>query len=135
MISSDSPAERTGAGTEDENRRSRVVVQTRLFPLEVIMSTAHRFSGRFHVGVQAVGDGVVEVELKARDGGSCDGIADSFQNELLDDRLRGMVAEKSRRERDLILAHALSRHPVLHAEYESAAAFSDPQELLKPDAR
>lgn len=135
MISSDSPELQTGTDTDASAPRIAVIVQTGIFPLEVIMSTAHRFSGRYHVSVQSVCDGEVEVQLKPKDGSPCDGVADSFKNELLDESLRVVVAERSSLERDLILAHALSRHPILHAEFETAEAFSDPQGLLSPDSK
>jgi His-Xaa-Ser system protein HxsD len=130
-----SAAVRTGACTKESNEQRTIIVQTSLFPTEVILRAAHRFSGGFHVAIQAVGEGEVEVVLKTKNKNPCEGIEDSFRNELLDESLRAVVARESRLERDLILAHALSRHPVLHAEYESAAAFSDPQGLLTPDQK
>ena len=128
-------ADQKGDCAEEANERRTINVQTGLFPTEVILRTAHRFSGKFHVSIQATGDEEVKVELKAKDRNHCEGIEDAFQNELLDESLRAIVARESRLERDLILAHALSRHPVLHAEYESAAAFSDPQGLLTSDQK
>ncbi len=127
-IQEDACEERPGAGRT-------IIVQTGLFPTEVILRAAHRFSGGFHVTIQSVGEGEVEVVLKTKTKKPCEGIEDSFRNELLDESLRAVVARESRLERDLILAHALSRHPVLHAEYEAAAAFSDPQGLLTPDQK
>lgn len=120
---------------EETNVQGTIIVQTSLFPAEVILRAAHRFSGGFHVSIQAGKDGEVEVLLEAKDKQHCEGIEDLFRNELLDEGLRAIVASESRLERDLILAHALSRHPVLHAEYESAAAFSDPQSVLIPDPK
>jgi hypothetical protein len=58
-----------------------------------------------------------------------------FCNDLLDDALRAIISRESQAERDLILAHALSRHPILNREYESAPAFSDPVGLLNPDPK
>lgn len=135
MIPSASSPVQKGAHAEEENERRTLTVQTSLFPTEVILRAAHRFSGEFHVSIQTVGEGNVEVGLKAKSPSRCEGIEDSFRNELLDEILRAVVARESRLERDLILAHALSRHPILHAEYESAAAFSDPQGVLTPDQK
>lgn len=135
MSASISPAVQREACAEETHEQRTIIVQTSLFPAEVILRAAHRFSGGFHVSVQAGKDGEMEVRLKAKDKSRCEGIEDSFRNELLDESLRAVISRESRLERDLILAHALSRHPVLHAEYESAAAFSDPQGVLIPDQK
>lgn len=135
MSASISPAVQREACAEETHEQRTIIVQTSLFPEEVILRSAHRFSGGFHVSIQAGNDGEMEVRLKAKDKNHCVGVEDSFRNELLDESLRAVVAKESRLERDLILAHALSRHPVLHAEYESAAAFSDPQGVLIPDQK
>lgn len=120
---------------EEPNEQRTIIVQTSLFPAEVILRAAHRFSGGFHVSIQAGDGGEMEVRLKAKDKSRCVGVEDSFRNELLDECLRAVIARESRLERDLILAHALSRHPVLHTEYESVAAFTDPQGVLIPDQK
>lgn len=123
-------ADQKAVCVEETNEQTTVIVQINLFPTEVILRAAHRFSGRFHVAVEAVGDGEMEVRLKAKDKTRCSGVEDSFRTELLDESLRAVIASESRLERNLILAHALSKHPVLHAEYESAEAFTDPQSVL-----
>lgn len=120
---------------EETNVQGTIIVQTSLFPAEVILRAAHRFSGGFHVSILAGKEGEVEVCFKAKDKNRCVGVEDSFRNELLDESLRAVIARESRLERDLILAHALSRHSVLHTEYESAAAFSDPQGILIQDQK
>lgn len=135
MSASISPTVQGEVCVEETNEQRAIIVQTSLFPAEVILRAAHRFSGGFHVSIQAGKDGEVEVCFKAKDKNRCVGVVDSFRNELLDENLRAIIARESRLERDLILAHALSRHPVLHTEYESAVAFSDPQGVLIPDQK
>lgn len=46
-----------------------------------------------------------------------------FLNELLDEELRDQIAKETYAERALIIAHALSRHPVINQELSSAPAF------------
>ncbi len=111
-----------------------VTVQPSVYTLEVIMRTAHRFTARCFVHLSRTED-AVEVRFQPRGGMDGANLALEFCNDLLDDALRDIVAQESRAERDLILAHALSRHPVLNREYESAQAFSDPVGLLNPDTR
>lgn len=135
MSSSISHAVVREACVEETKEQKTITVQTSLFPTEVILRAAHRFSGRYHVSILACNDGEVKVILKAKDQNLCEGTEDLFRSELLDEGLRAVVARESRLERDLILAHALSRHPVLHAEYESAAAFSDPHSILTSDPK
>lgn len=110
-----------------------IEVQPSVYSMETILRTAHRFSGCCDVNIVDLKTDLVQVRLKPKAANALNTLEDDFLRELLDGRLREMVAMESRLERDLILAHALSRHPVLHTGYSSAEAFSDPLGLLAPD--
>ncbi|GEP43090.1 hypothetical protein BGE01nite_23810 [Brevifollis gellanilyticus] len=106
-----------------------------VYSMNNILRTAHRFSDLYFIDVQATDGTDVRILLKAKSaaGEEPSSLEGRFLNELLDGKLREIIAEESRLERDVILAHALSRHPVLLKEYEAAEAFTDPVGLLTPD--
>lgn len=112
-----------------------VVVQRSIYSIDVILRTAYRFTNKCHVHIADAAGDSVEVRFQVTSGSDPKLIAGEFCNELLDGVLREAISRESRSERDLILAHALSKHPVLNQEEEYADAFSDPVGLLNPDKR
>ena len=112
-----------------------VSVQPSVYTLEVILGVSHRYTAKCFVHVQQAHSNLVEVRFQQRGSEDVGLLAKEFCNELLDGRLRDLVARESQAERDLILAHALSRHPLLNRELEGAEAFSDPAGVLLPDLK
>ena len=135
------PAPRqSGAGTSavtifPSKVEAVVSVQPEVYTLDVILRTAHRFMDRCYVHVNQANPTLIEVSFRQRGETDLDVVTGEFCNELLDGTLREIVSRESRAERDLILAHALSRHPVLNSEFETADAFSDPANLLTADSK
>ncbi len=91
------------------NSPTKVSVDLSVYGLTAVLKSAYRFSGRAYLHVQDAGGGKVDVWVRAKDGSAPDQVAGEFLNDLLDQRLREIVATETRPERDLILAHALSR--------------------------
>lgn len=88
-----------------------------VYGLGAVMRAAHRFTGRCFIHLRRSGADRVEVRFLARPGGGAlETVAGEFLNELLDQRLRDIVAAETELERNLILAHALSRAPFLAAQ-------------------
>lgn len=81
-----------------------------VYGLTPLQKVAHKFTDRCFVHLRHRDERTVEVRLKPTK--SCeqlDLLAGQFCNEVLDQRLREVVALESEGVRNLILAHALSR--------------------------
>ena len=107
-----------------------------VYPLLPLLKTAYRFTDRCYLHLQLKSAAVVEVRFIAKEASSTlDSVAGEFCNELLDQTLRESVARESEAERNLILAHALSRTSLLHPELDAAAPFHDPEHIADSDKR
>jgi len=114
------------------------LVDTSLYPLEVVLRTCHRFTDKFflHVQWQDQDKGRLEVTLKSTTEGKDSGAAvGDFLNELLDQTVRQQVAEETEELRNLILAHALSETQLVRPELESSDPREDPIGIGTPDER
>lgn len=113
------------------------------YSLTALHKVAHRFTDRYYVHLNPVGEEspaqyLVRLQPKpsnAKDFGSLDveNLAGEFANELLDQTLREEVARESEPVRNLILAHALSSADFLHPELEAADPSDDPRDITRPD--
>lgn len=92
-----------------------IAVDLGIYDQSALLKTVHLFTGRCHVHVQHQSERLVEVRFRPKAGVNVDleTLSRDFCNELLDQTLRVIVAKETERERDLILAHALSKHPTL----------------------
>lgn len=97
-----------------------------VYGLSALLKVAYRFTDRCYLHLQQRTPTQIEVRFRAKATEiSLDEIAGEFLNELLDQSLREIVLRESEAERNLILAHALSRTTLLHPELESTDPFSD----------
>ena len=117
----------------EDSRECHLEIQTALYPADVVLKTVHRFTGKCYVLLTETGHGMIQAQMQKKGDVDLVEVVGQFCNELLDGSLRTLVADESEAERNLILAHALSRHPLFHRELEDAPAFSDPLGLKNPD--
>jgi His-Xaa-Ser system protein HxsD len=85
-------------------------VDLEVYGLPALLKVAYKFTDRCFVHVQRRSERIVEVRFRKKESqASLDSIAGEFCNEILDQRLREIVARESEPVRNLVLAHALSR--------------------------
>jgi His-Xaa-Ser system protein HxsD len=81
-----------------------------VYGLTALLKVADKFTDRCFVHLHKRSEHIVEVRFKSKNPlVSLDSIAGEFGNEILDQRLREIVARESEPVRNLIFAHALSR--------------------------
>jgi His-Xaa-Ser system protein HxsD len=84
-------------------------VDLEVYGMPALLKVAHKFTDRCFVHLQRRNEQIVEVRFEARDlRFPLEPIAGEFCNEVLDQRLREILARESEPVRNLILAHALS---------------------------
>ncbi|MBI5425740.1 MAG: His-Xaa-Ser system protein HxsD [Opitutae bacterium] len=94
-------------------------VDLQVHTMESICRTAYRFSGRAFIRLRKTEAGLkvgLEPKLSTEDASV---LAKEFENDLLDQRLRSIVAAETSGIRDLILAHALSQSVLVRPEWEN----------------
>ena len=90
-----------------------------IYGLPAILKVADKFTDRCFVHLQHRSERIVEVRFRAKSAQVLlDSIAGEFCNEILNQRLREIVARESEPVRNLVLAHALSRVDFAHPESE-----------------
>lgn len=97
------------------------------FRLSAIKKAAYRFSGKYRIEFQSAPINQVVVTMTRLDGVSaadCFGMV--FENEVLDQELREIVAEETKVVRDILLAQAFSGISLIDPEGETADYNSDP---------
>lgn len=95
-------------------------VDLEVYGLTALLKVADKFTDRCFVHLQRRNEQIVEVRFRSKDSQSTlDSIAGEFCNEVLDQRLREVVARESEPVRNLIFAHALSRVGLADSEPEA----------------
>ena len=109
-------------------------VDTRVYPLETIRKTCHKFTARHYLHAQFIDEYLVEVSFKSKSADHrAEDIAGAFMNDLLDESLRFQVASDTDEIRNLILAHALSDTCLFRPELEESDPREDPLDIGRPD--
>jgi His-Xaa-Ser system protein HxsD len=101
-------------------------VSKTLFSKGAIMRAAHRLTGDCYFEFEELADKIA-IRIRHKSTSSARDWKGLFLNELLDEELREKIAKETEAERTLILAHALSKQPVINRELEFAPAFSTPR--------
>ncbi len=116
--------------------RDRVArVDLAVYTLEVVLKSAYRFTGRCYLHLQQSGS-VVEVRMRPKqEQVDPDVPVREFFNDLLDQRLRGVLASETAEVRNLIMAHALSRADLVRPELTTAEPTADPFHVSRPDRK
>ena len=93
-----------------------------VYGLPALLKVAYKFTDRCFVHVKRRTERIVEVRFRPKESQQqLDSIAGEFCNEVLDQRLREIVAQESEPVRNLVLAHALSRVGLANSEPKSTA--------------
>lgn len=101
-----------------------------VYGLPALLKVAYKFTDRCFIHLQYRTERTVEVRLRAKGSQvSLDVIAGEFCNEVLDQRLREIVARESEPVRNLVLAHALSRVGLANSESEPCSRPADAQNI------
>jgi His-Xaa-Ser system protein HxsD len=97
-----------------------IEVDLEVYGIAALMKVADKFTDRCFVHLQRRGEQIVEVRFRSKDSRvPLDSIAGEFCNEILDQRLREIVALESEPVRNLVFAHALSRVDLADAESQA----------------
>jgi His-Xaa-Ser system protein HxsD len=115
-----------GEGSTEGTRAFAVDLQ--VFSLTAVRKTAYRFIDRFAVDVHLDGPqtAIVQLTPKTNDAPPFSVAEADFRNELIDQDLRERIYAETEPYRRVLLAHALSRVPILDADLEQAAYEEDP---------
>jgi His-Xaa-Ser system protein HxsD len=99
-----------------------------VYGMDAVLKSAYRFTGRCFVHLQRSGENTVELRMRPkRIEEDPDSAVRDFLNDLLEQRLRSMVAAETTSMRDLIMAHALSRTALIRPDLETAEPTRDLQ--------
>jgi His-Xaa-Ser system protein HxsD len=108
-------------------------VDLEVYGLPALLKVAYKFTDRCFVHLQRRNKRIVEVRFRPKGSqAELDSIAGEFCNEILDQRLREIVARESEPIRNLVLAHALSRVGLANSESSPAASTERHQKLNTP---
>jgi His-Xaa-Ser system protein HxsD len=108
---------------------------TSVYRLNAVKKAAYRFGDRCYVQVEVLPTGQTRVTLKPkRRLENTEQLAGEFQNEVLDQELREVVAAETETVRNLILAHAFSETSLLDPTGEDADYRQDPLGIRSADA-
>ena len=131
-----------------------VMVDARLYSVNALQKTAHRFTDRCAVHLSYETETLIAVRFhvtapskaasgKAASNNAASGsatlkapnaeIAEAFLNELLDQTLRESIGQETEGVRNLLLAHALSETSLIHPELEDVDPRTDPLEIARTD--
>lgn len=92
-----------------------------VYGLAALLKVADKFTDRCFVHLQRRNEQIVEVRFRSKGPQfALDSIAGEFCNEVLDQRLREIVARESEPVRNLVLAHALSGVGLANPESKAA---------------
>jgi His-Xaa-Ser system protein HxsD len=113
-----------------------LTLDVKVYSLEAILKTAYWFTERAFLHLQYRDAQTIEVRLRAKLAAvDPDEIAGNFLNDLIDQRLRELVAVETEKTRDLIIAHALSKTALVNRHFETADPFSASHRVTKPERR
>lgn len=106
-----------------------------VYTLEAVLKSSYRFTGRGFVELKTLNKHTVEVSIRAKSpGDDAETLMAEFLNDLIDQRLRTIVAQETATTRDRIMAHALSQTGFLRPDWETADPAHDPAHISTPAA-
>ena len=107
-----------------------MVVDTAIYPIDVVSRTCFAFTARAYVFMTRCGDDSVRVDMAPKDtGGDIAAIAGQFGNALLEQSLRMRIAVETRAIRELIGAQAFCEGDVLDRRDVEADPTEDPRDI------
>ena len=112
-----------------------VSVDLSVYSCSAVLKAAHKVTRLCYVHVQRASDSSLAIVIRPKlKDLSLEDACGEYLNELLDQRLREIVAEQSEPLRNLIVAHALSDTTFFRADLEDVKEDDDPLEVTKQDA-
>jgi His-Xaa-Ser system protein HxsD len=112
-----------------------IELDTALYRSSAIKKAAYKFGDRCHVLIEPV-DGGTRVKVSLRPKRLLDSpqyLLGEFQNEVLDQELREVVAAETEGVRNVIIAAAFSATNLLDPQGEQADFHDDPLRIREPD--
>jgi His-Xaa-Ser system protein HxsD len=113
-----------------------IELDTAVYRLAAIKKAAYRFGDRCHILIEPAGGTKIRVALTAKrllDNPQF--LAGEFQNEVLDQELREVVAAETEGVRNLILAQAYAQTSLLDPQGDTADYHDDPLGISASDAQ
>ncbi len=108
----------------DTTAEVAIPVDTRIYTENAVLKSAHRFTSRYFVRLES-SEGHIVVHLCPKlKGDDLEHGVGEFLNDLLEQRLRDIVAAETSGIRDLIMAHALSRTNLIRPDLEDGEPFT-----------
>ena len=109
---------------ESEGTVRLIVIDTSVYGEKTALKSAYRFSDKAFIHIQQRAEKQIEVRLRAKNSGDdIDLLAGEFTNDLLEQRLREIVAKETEPIRDLIITHALSKTTIINGPLETMDPF------------
>jgi His-Xaa-Ser system protein HxsD len=99
-------------------------VDLAVYPLDVVLRTAHAFIGRGEILVRGIENESVIVETAAE-------LEREFTNALLDNRLRALIAEETKTIRELLVAQAFCEADLLDRSDIESDEWEDPRRIAR----
>ena len=107
-----------------------------VYGLDAVFKSAYRFTARCFIHLQHADERTIDVRMRPKlETGNPDTAIRDFLNDLIDQRLRSLLAAETVDVRNLIMAHALSRTNLVRPELETADPKSDPNHVSIPDRK
>jgi len=111
-------------------------IDLNVYGLEAVLKSAYRFTGKCFIHLQHAAENGVEIRLRPKLADEDpDAAIREFFNDLLDQRLRSIVAAETAEVRNLVMAHALSQTSFIRPALETAEPTEDPENVSLPDRR
>lgn len=111
--------------------RSRLEIDLKVYTQEALLKSAYRFTARCFVEIREIRSDLAEVILIPKSIDHSSSLAGDFLNDLLDQRLRSIIAHETAHIRDRIMAHALSQTNFLRPDLETGDYRQDPLCIAK----
>ncbi|HYC60698.1 MAG TPA: hypothetical protein VEK79_14125 [Thermoanaerobaculia bacterium] len=105
-----------------------LTVDLAVYPLELVLRTCHAFMARCFVHPRMANQGLLSIELVARDeGDALHDLSGELANALLDAHVRMIVAEETRAIRELLVAQAFCEADLLDRRSVEGDEYDDPR--------
>ena len=112
----------------------KLTFDPRIYSTAVVKKAAYRFGSRCHIQIEIGNDGEIVVTLKPTSlRENLELLAGEFENEVLDQDLREIVAKETEGLRNLILAQAFSQTSLLDPVGDEADFHDDPLHIRLSD--
>ena len=98
----------------------RLKVDLTLFSVEAVKAACYELADRAVAALTRTSDTELDVAFTLAEAADCEAVRVSFLRALVDEDLRERIGRETEAVRNLIIAHALSRVPLLHADEEAA---------------